>query len=269
MNFLLNILIIATCHAMVIPSDNNVLLNLGNSSTESLPSKKIQVLVWNLHKGQDQDFKKDFTSLSKDKDLIVSQEMLLNTEMRGVFYELPDYLFSTATSFLIGEDLARTGVAIGSQAPVHSSQFIRSRNVEPFSDTPKMALINQYPIQNHTDYLTVVNLHAINFVTAKVFQEEMEQISLTILSLKLDNHPLILAGDFNTWNNDRLLILSDLKNKLHLQEAIFHPDHRLTFWGHPLDHVLYSTHLKLVSAKADNFYKGSDHKPLELIFNFK
>jgi endonuclease/exonuclease/phosphatase (EEP) superfamily protein YafD len=132
-----------------------------------------------------------------------------------------------------------------------------------------MTLITQYAIENQKEFLTVINLHAINFVSAKIFSEEMDHIAQVVESLNILNHPLLLAGDFNTWSNERLVILNKLKNKLSLTEAIFMPDYRLTFRGLPLDHVFYSTHLSLISAKADRFYQGSDHRPLELVFDLK
>lgn len=272
MKFLLGIVLIVSSHvavAVLTPSDNQVLLSLGASSKSALPSKGIQVLVWNLHKGGDRDFQKDFALLSYKKDLIISQEMLLNPEMKKTFSDLPDYLFSTATSFFMGRDLNRTGVATGSQVPVITSRFLRTKNLEPITDSPKMTLINQYPIENQTEILTVINLHAINFVSAGAFSEEVERIAQLVISLNLLHHPLLFAGDFNTWSEERINILNNLTTKLNLTEASFTPDNRLTFMGNPLDHVFYSEHLELISAKSDLSYQGSDHRPLELIFNLK
>lgn len=272
MKFLLTFLTIFCCQiavAVLIPNDDHVLLNLGAPSSKNIPEKHIQVLVWNLHKGGDHDFEQDFGLLSVGKDLILSQEILLSPKMISLFSSLPDYLFSTATSFFIGKDQERTGVAIAAKTAAKNSYFVRTENLEPFLNSPKITLINQYPIQNRNDVLTVVNLHGINFVTTTTFNEEMERVLKTIIALKIINHPLILAGDFNSWSEERLNILNRIKNELGLNEATFSPDNRLTFNKHPLDHVFYSKHLVLVSAKADGFYLGSDHKPLELIFDLK
>jgi endonuclease/exonuclease/phosphatase (EEP) superfamily protein YafD len=253
----------------VIPRDNEVILNLGRPGRNALASKQIKMLVWNLHKGESQDFEKDFTSLAWDKDLILSQEILLNSEMKRIFAEFPEFLFQTATSFYMGKNLNRTGVAIASQAPVLRSHFIRTKNLEPFTHSPKITLITQYGIENQTEFLTIINVHAINFVTATIFAEEMDHICQVVESLDILNHPLVFAGDFNTWSEERVVILNNLKNKLRLKEAQFSPDYRLTFHGFALDHVLYSSHLSLISAKADRIYQGSDHRPLELVFNLQ
>lgn len=258
-----------TIFAAIIPSDNHVLLLLGAASKHALPAKGLRVLVWNLHKGENLSFENDFISLSKEKDLIISQEILLNYEMKKTFSELSDDQFSTATSFLMGKDFDRTGVAIGSRVPLLNSYFLRTKNLEPITNSPKMTLFNQYPIENQTEFLTVIDIHAINFVTTKFFKEEIDRIADSIVSLNILNHPLIFAGDFNSWSEERLTILNNLKNKFKLKEASYNPDFRLTFKGHPLDHVFYSQQMELISAKADKSYQGSDHKPLELVFDIK
>jgi endonuclease/exonuclease/phosphatase (EEP) superfamily protein YafD len=272
MKFLLIIILVLPFHLVkgaVTPGDNDVMLSFGRAGRSALSDKQIKILVWNLHKGENQDFEKDLSELAQDKDLIISQEILLNFEMKRIFVEVPEYLFQTATSFFMGKDLNRTGVATGSQASLLSSNFIRTKNLEPFTHSPKMTLVTQYAIENQNEFLTVINVHAINFVTAKIFGEEMDHIAQVIEALNILNHPVLLAGDFNTWSQERLVILNKLKNKLYLKEATFIPDYRLTFRGLALDHVFYSSQLSLISAKADRIYQGSDHRPLELIFDLK
>jgi endonuclease/exonuclease/phosphatase (EEP) superfamily protein YafD len=271
MKFLLTISIIlfANVNAALIPSDSQVILNIGSATKQTLPNKKLQVLVWNLHKGADKTFEKDFKILARNKDLILTQEFYLNPKMEQIFSQLSDYMFATATSFFMSSEEVRTGVATASPVSAITTNFLRTINREPFLQSPKMALITQYPIENSTEYLTVINLHAINFVTAKTFNEEIEQIDQLAVKLKITRSPLLIAGDFNTWSKERIKILNNFKDKLQLDEATFFPDNRITFNSLPLDHVYYSKELELISAKSDSFYQGSDHKPLELNFNIK
>jgi endonuclease/exonuclease/phosphatase (EEP) superfamily protein YafD len=269
MKFLLCFFILAAAYAAETPKDDQVILNLGRPSVENLPAKNLKILVWNLHKGANKDFEKDFSTLTENKNLILSQEILLNQDMTRIFSNYPDYLFVSATSFFMGKELFRTGLATASMAPAYWSGFIRTKNLEPILNSPKMALITQYPIEGRKDLLTVVNLHGINFVSSNIYREEIERIYQVIVNLKLLERPLIVAGDFNTWSEERMNIFSFFALRLFLKEATFSPDHRLTFRGFPLDHVLYSSHFILHSAKADLNYQGSDHQPLELVFSFK
>jgi endonuclease/exonuclease/phosphatase (EEP) superfamily protein YafD len=269
MKFLLTLclIIFASVNAALIPSDSQVILNIGAPTKLALPNKQLHVLVWNLHKGTNNSFAKDFKTLVQNKDLIISQEIYLDSKMEQIFFQSSDYMFTTATSFLMGSDEIRTGVATASTVATVNTKFLRTTNREPFLHSPKMTLIGQYPIENSTKNLTVINLHAINFVSANSFQVEIDQIYKLIVELKLTQSPLLFAGDFNTWSKERIKILNELKDKLQLVEASFIPDNRITFNSLPLDHVFYSKHLKLISAKSDESYQGSDHKPLELVFN--
>jgi endonuclease/exonuclease/phosphatase (EEP) superfamily protein YafD len=107
----------------------------------------------------------------------------------------------------------------------------------------------------------VVNVHGINFVTAKKFGEEMERIYQEIKNLP---SPLVLSGDFNTWTDERIQILQEYATKLGLSEAQFIPDQRLRFRGNVLDHFYHTNDLRINSAKSEESYQGSDHKPLLL-----
>ena len=78
MKFLLCFFILAAAYAAETPKDDQVILNLGRPSVENLPAKNLKILVWNLHKGANKDFEKDFSTLTENKNLILSQEILLN-----------------------------------------------------------------------------------------------------------------------------------------------------------------------------------------------
>ena len=64
MKFLLCFFILATAYAAKAPEDDQVILSMGSPSMGFLPAKNLNMLVWNLHKGENKDFEKDFTILS-------------------------------------------------------------------------------------------------------------------------------------------------------------------------------------------------------------
>ncbi|MDD4974766.1 MAG: endonuclease/exonuclease/phosphatase family protein [Bacteriovorax sp.] len=247
-----------------VPTDKDVILTFGVPSQRSL-SKRINILVWNLHKGSNDTFGTDFVSLAYQKDLVISQEMYLTPLMSMVFGSFPHYFYTSATSFFFGKILTRTGVVTSSPVLPSTIDYVRTETLEPVVNSPKVTLITRYPIRFSTKQLTVVNIHGINFVDGPSYRKEMNRI---YEALKNVPSPLIFAGDFNSWNDERYAILKELGQKLKLSEASFSPDYRMTFNKHPLDHFYYTNDIKIISAKVEDFYQGSDHKPLEVIVEY-
>lgn len=243
------------------PERNNILYELSKAPTTSLNPNSIKVLVWNLHKGANSDFAKDLTALSEDKDILIFQEMLLDQKMTDIFLAMNGFGFETATSFFYPPKMNRTGVATASKSAPSETSYVRTEILEPAIKSPKVTLITRYPISGTDKFLTVANIHSINFVNSGNFKIELERISEV---LKKYPSPIIFAGDFNTWLNEKTQFLNIIRNKLNLKEAIFNPDQRLRFNKHPLDHFLYSSDLVIKTSKVDGFYTGSDHKPLEV-----
>ena len=247
------------------PTDGDVIKTLGRASRAQLPAKKFKFLVWNLHKGTEESFKIEYIALGIDRDIIMNQEVFLDPNMTDVFRYFPQMLFTTATSFFSGKEKIRTGVANISKVQPDLTEFLRTETLEPVVNSPKVLLINSYPIRFSNKKLTVVNIHGINFVSNKSFRHELNRIYEKIKDIP---SPLVFAGDFNTWNDERIALLSEYAKKLGLLEARFFPDNRMSFNGHPLDHFLHTADLKVTSARVDGFYSGSDHKPLQVEVEF-
>ncbi|MBC7539119.1 MAG: endonuclease/exonuclease/phosphatase family protein [Bacteriovorax sp.] len=247
-----------------VPSEKDVILKFGFPSQTSL-TNRINFLVWNLHKGANDTFSTDYVSLAYQKDIVLAQEMYLTPLMQGVFDSFPQYFYTTATSFFFGRVLTRTGVATSSPVEPASIDYIRTETLEPVVNSPKVTLITRFPIRNSTKLLTVVNIHGINFVDGPAYHKEMNRIADVLKNIP---SPIIFAGDFNSWNDDRLSILKEMSKKLKLNEASFSPDYRMTFNKHPLDHFFYTNDIKIISAKVEDFYQGSDHKPLEVVVEY-
>ena len=244
-----------------IPADNDVIHTLGHASKTQLPASRIKFLVWNLHKGENNTFAEEYMDLAFDRDIIMNQEIFLDKNMTSVWLFLPQFIFTTATSFFDGKEKIRTGVANISTVAPASSDFLRTQTLEPVIHSPKVLLISSYPIRNSDKKLTIVNIHGINFVSNKSFELELKRIYAKIKNIPT---PMVFAGDFNTWNDRRVELLAEFSKKMNLSEAKFFPDYRLLFNGHPLDHFLFSSDIKIISAKAEKFYNGSDHKPLQV-----
>lgn len=123
--------------------------------------------------------------------------------------------------------------------------------------TKKSALVTSHPLKNE-QILLVINIHAINFTSNKDYAYE-----LGIIEKYATNHkgPLILAGDFNSWNFARAHQLQTLAKSLELQEVIFSSHiHVKKFFKYPLDHIFYRG-LELIEEKTFQA-PFSDHNPL-------
>ncbi len=249
-----------------IPADNDVLLEISKGVKSELNPDSIKLLVWNLHKGKDKGFDQDFKKLAKDKDILLLQEVYLNKFMSEVFLSQSGFGFKTATSFFDPLSLnVRTGVSNASYAEPIEVKYVRTINLEPVINTPKVAMITRYKLSGTDKILTVANIHSINFVSPLIFKIELERI---YKELKKYPKPIIFAGDFNTWLGEKIYHFDQLRIELGLKEATFNPDFRMNRNDYYLDHFLYSDDLEVVSSKCEGKYMGSDHKPMEVSLRY-
>ncbi len=129
--------------------------------------------------------------------------------------------------------------------------------------THKAALVTKHPLHNGQT-LTHVNIHAINFVPHYIFKTE-----LRILwdNIKLTQGPLIVSGDFNTWNKLRLNTLLKATKQLNLSQVVFSDSRAIkTLNRHPLDYIFYRD-LSMRDAVVLSVPEISDHNPLVATFS--
>ena len=82
---------------------------------------------------------------------------------------------------------------------------------------------------------------------------------------------MIVAGDFNTWNGQRMALLRSRMNDLGLTQVQFPPAHdrrlKRFLWSDPLDHVFYrGLAVRPGSAQVLHKLKSSDHVPMVVEF---
>lgn len=76
--------------------------------------------------------------------------------------------------------------------------------------------------------------------------------------------PLILVGDFNAWNHQRVNALRLFTRSMELQEVEFFIDNRSRVFGFPLDFIFFRD---LYVAEASVLVtRASDHNPLRVDF---
>jgi endonuclease/exonuclease/phosphatase (EEP) superfamily protein YafD len=239
----------------VVP-DNQVIETISTVPETSL-STKIRLLTWNIQKGEGslgaQKWADDFHSISQGKSFVLIQESLQTDFMTSVLRALPELGWLMAKSFFLETDHKATGVSTASIQNAYSSVFLRSRDTEPISNTPKMSLLSTYTMDSGARIL-VVNVHAINFVLPSAFYRQMDDIAGIIRNW---NEKVIWAGDFNTWASERTVYLSRLATSLGMTEVAFGNDPRNLV----LDHI-YVRGCSPYGSIVHSEIQSSDHYPL-------
>jgi endonuclease/exonuclease/phosphatase (EEP) superfamily protein YafD len=127
---------------------------------------------------------------------------------------------------------------------------------------PKIGLAVTYPLAGLQARLLVVNIHMVNFtITTQAMQHQLEALQDIIR-----NHqgPVVVAGDFNTWNSKRETLVLQKMADLGLQAVTFAPDNRVEFFNRKVDNVFYRG--LQVKKSLSHQVSSSDHNPLEVHF---
>lgn len=219
-----------------------------------ITQKTFRLLVWNLHKGQDAGWQQALNRLSQGRDLLLLQEVLNTQELAEQYSSrFPTALYASAFAYL----QKQSGVEILSQfAPRFYCAGAKS---EPWIRIPKVGAAMSLPLPNG-QALLLVNVHLINF---EMYPTAYEEQLRTLMQLVAQHQgPLVLSGDFNSWNGYRAQIIRKVINEFGLEEVSFEQDHRLRFLGNPLDHV-FVRGLNVLHATTEPT-ESSDHAPLLL-----
>ncbi len=240
----------------IVPAKEKVLLKIGEAPKLPLASSQFDIFVWNVYKGQKAHlFEQDFKRLGENKDFIFLQEALLDQRMPAMWRsDFSTYEWHLAQSFHYKKDLSSTGVAIGSKLTPLSVDFIRSKTRELFWLTPKLTLFSEYSFGEKKALF--VCTHVLNFVTLKAFTSSLYEIAEKISHF---DGPVVLAGDFNTWNFKRYMIMKSIFRELGLEHLDLEDDGRIL----KLDHV-FVRGFDVVKAKVHHTIVSSDHFPLEI-----
>lgn len=242
-------------------TERESLLTKGSPSGRELNSK-IKALVWNIKKAELKNWKQEFIKFGTGKDLFVVQEAYETDVFHSTINTFDGFEWKLGASFLYKKYAnAATGTLVGSQVEASEVLVKHSPDFEPIVGTPKSSTFAKFPISGKNLELLVVSVHGINFETTGAFKRQMMQIEKEI---NKHSGPVLLAGDFNTWNHSRTSFLNSLAKKLNLTEAPYNNgDARMSFGGHFLDHV-FTRGAVVNSAEVVAESEGSDHKPFLL-----
>ena len=174
-----------TCSA----APGQVLLQGGELSGE------LEVLSWNIQKAANAGWAEDLASFSQDIDLAFIQEASVQAQIPQA---ISQDLYS---NFAAGYTTASRETGVMTLSTGSPGLRCELTTLEPWLGTPKATSITTYSLQDREDHLLAINLHAINFDLG------LARFHLQFEALRevLANHqgPIILAGDLNTWSDDR------------------------------------------------------------------
>lgn len=219
-------------------------------------SSKFSLLLWNIHKeNQGQSFKETLYRLTQTykSDLLLFQEVKYPKKSP---FSLQEYSFALAGNIETQQNIF--GVLTATKSAFREMHRSLSTKKELGFMSHKSFLLSRHTLANNKE-LTILNLHAINFVSSKTFAYELENIEKILLEI---DGPLIVAGDFNTWSKKRHKLLENFQLELGLKKLQINDEKHIKqiFWQR-LDHIYYRE-LKPLQALALDTKNISDHNPI-------
>jgi len=214
------------------------------------------ILTWNVYKQNKKhlSFQQYLHQLHQKKgiDLCLMQEAAFSDQER---FTLEHCAYDAAANLEVKGSFY--GVLTASLVESKNAEAYLSEGRESLWGPHKSLLVSTYPLQNGFELL-ILNVHALNFRENRRYARELEHF---LLKIKTHSGPVIVAGDFNTWNKARMMKLHELRDRLGLKMVPYESDKIKSFMGHHLDFVFYKD-LKLLDYEVIEEDLISDHNPL-------
>jgi endonuclease/exonuclease/phosphatase (EEP) superfamily protein YafD len=176
------------------------------------PRRELVIVSWNVHKGLDPRVPAELAALVRDEHVDVFALQEARPEL-----QLPEgFAGHHAQSYRSVGTGVREGVLTVATADPLEALRLRSPRRELFVLTPKAALISRFATLSG-EPLTVLNVHGLNFDPGGHLLDG-QLIDLAQRASHYDG-PMIVAGDFNTWNAPRLQAVRELAERLRLVEV--------------------------------------------------
>jgi len=241
-----------------IPSDDQVLKSFSKIQNEKSLPAIFEIISWNVEKGDaGAEFYSDLELISHSAHLVLLQEAMDNRQMPAELTRLNFGDIWMAQSFRVINENISTGVATMSKAKAEHVFFRRSPGREPYLKTPKITLGMVYKLSSGGSIL-VLNIHGINFVSTDDFKNQIYDLLPFIGNFQ---GKVIFAGDFNTWNEDRLNFLTGILNMIGMTHVRFQNGEPYNDYGFVLDHI-FVRGCKVLEARVLDDILSSDHSPV-------
>jgi len=232
-------------------------MNEASNNSQGLNPENIAFLNWNIYKGQGENWEDDLSYFAQSHDLMTIQEAMLDEELTSLLNTHDFNWVMNAAFYLNG--MAAGVMTVANSNAIQSCGF---KVIEPLIRIPKSTLVSYYAINGSDKKLLVANIHGINFTFGiDVYRQQLETL---YDSIKHHDGPMIVAGDFNSWSNDRQTEVEHLTKRLSLSALDYPVNNKTHVFGEAIDHVFYrylepmNNHVWQVSS--------SDHNPISVIF---
>jgi endonuclease/exonuclease/phosphatase (EEP) superfamily protein YafD len=229
-----------------------------NRSSKRL-DRSFTLLSWNMNK---RTLDRDASDYSKKMFEVESVDIIALQEARAELDVHTLYTFPSVMSPNIQTRKSLYGVQTASHYSFKAYQQHLTDTRESFFATRKSALVTLHDFEDGS-HMSVVNIHAINFVLHGQYKKELLRLLERIRHIE---GPMILCGDFNSWNQNRYETMMEFVKDLGLVQVVFDgKKHIKSFNRQPLDYVFYRG-LNIVSQKVLEVLTVSDHNPLIVRF---
>lgn len=216
----------------------------------------LSVSVWNIYKQNKPQWDKQLSILTHASQLVLLQEA-------GLTQGLKTFITDASLEVAMAQAFTLWDVAYGvmNLSRVPATHVCAYTANEPIIRFAKSGMASFYPLSNGSRLL-VINLHGINFEWNLTSYKRQ----LALLVDEIDQHtgPIILAGDFNTWREERMKVVTQFAERFNLTAAKYDIDKRERVFGYPLDHLFYRG-LTLHTAQSHETV-SSDHNPITASF---
>lgn len=190
----------SSCAVHVVP--DGTLRHIDGATVEALDPNHVRVLVWNVYKASLPGWWDDFLPLVADHDIVLLQEGWWGPDTEGRWAGLGfDWWMGVAFESAWSDGDPATGTIVGGRATLRGVVSRHSRYLEPVIGTPKTHCLGRFPLEGLEEDLLVVSVHGINFrlgLTAFA-----DQLRLVMQDAANHRGPAIVAGDFNSWSEER------------------------------------------------------------------
>lgn len=215
------------------------------------------VLCWNIYKQNKKHFhfKHYLHTLHREKsiDICIMQEAAFSDNER---FALEHCTYDAAANIEVNGGFY--GVLTASLVASKRANAYLSEGRESLFGPHKSLLVSCYPLSDGRELL-ILNVHAINFRESRHYRRELEHF---LLKVRDHTGPMIIAGDFNTWNKVRMKKLFRLCEELGLQRVPFSQEDKIkSFMGNHLDFIFFRE-LELLEYEVIEEDTISDHNPL-------